>query len=175
MLYNLHSKPHTLDHHEKLDTHHPRTVWEIYTDSITQLKKRAAIFAKDPDTAVSYAIRTGKPFPLGEESIAKSPDASYSYAGNVLKKPFPLGEPAIAKNAERACLYALNILKKPFPLGEPAIAKNAEYARVYAIYVLKKPFPLGEPAIAKGEYSSGAYIKAFPQRRQAILELQKKP
>lgn len=148
MIYNLHSKPHTLDHHEKLETHHPKFVWKKYENNPRELKKREAAIAKD----ARY---------------------SYYYARNVLRKPFPLGEPAIAKETSYSHLYAYDVLKKPFPLGEPAIAKDASYSYFYAMDVLEKPFPLGEPVIAEDLNYYKEYIEEFPEREQAILELRK--
>lgn len=173
-IYNLHSNPGKLDYYEKLETHHPKYVWEKVKNNPKEQAKFESVLAKDPDTALSYATFTEKPFPLGEPAIATSFSASYNYAKNIVKGPWPLGEPAIATRAEKACLYALYILKKPFPLGEPVIAKDAAYSVFYAKRVLKKPFPPGEPAIAKNNNFYEDYLEIFPDREQAILELQKK-
>jgi lambda repressor-like predicted transcriptional regulator len=118
-LYNLHSEPETLDHHDTAFERVPRLVWEKYWDKSAELKKREEILAKDAKTA-------------------------YVYASSVLKGPFPAGEAAIAKDAWCAYLYARDVLQKPWPAGEAAIAKNASLAYSYALLVLEKPFPAGE-------------------------------
>ena len=97
-LYDLHSKPESLDHFEKATETNPDFFWEKYKKNKEELKKR-------------------------EKYIAKSAIHTYQYARDILKGPFPAGEEAIAKNAGFAKLYAKRVLKKDFYLNGKLIAK----------------------------------------------------
>ena len=76
-LYNLHSKPESLNFYEKVTETNPDFFWEKYINNPEELKKR-------------------------EKHIAKSPKHAYYYAQSILKGPFPLGEEAIAKDVVSA-------------------------------------------------------------------------
>ena len=123
-LYNLHSKPESLDHFEKVTDNNPDVFWEKYKNKPEELKKR-------------------------EKYIAKSAKYAYVYAKDVLKGPFPAGEEAIAKNAAHAYYYAKDVLKGPLPKGEAAMSKDEYFASEYAKNVLKKDFYLNDKLIAK--------------------------
>mgnify|MGYP003613337078 CR=1 FL=1 len=91
-LYDLHSKPESLDYFEKISDNNPAIFWEKYKNKPEELKKR-------------------------EKYIAKSPKFAYYYAQHVLFGPFPLGEKAISKDTDFARDYARDILKKDFYLN----------------------------------------------------------
>ena len=95
-LYNLHSKPESLDHFEKSAEINPDFFWKKYRDDKEELKKREKFIAKSAIYANLYAknILNG-PFPAGEEAIAK--DYAYVYTKSVLKKDFYLNGKLIAK------------------------------------------------------------------------------
>ena len=144
-IYNLHSKPESLDHFEKVTETNPAIFWDKYKDNKEELKKRQKHIAKSLKYAYRYAKDILKaPFPAGEEAIAKDYAKDYAYAyyyaRDVLKGPFPAGEEAIAKSAEYSYYYVRDVLKGPFPAGEEAISKDAGYAKLYAKRVLKKDF-----------------------------------
>jgi hypothetical protein len=107
-----------------------------------------AMIAKNPFTAVSYAMKHG-PFPEGEPAIATNAEYAQHYARYVLHDRFPAGEAAIAQDSKWAYRYAYDVLQGPFPAGEAAIATDAYYAYSYAYNLLDGPFPAGEPAIAR--------------------------
>ena len=123
-LYNLHSKPESLDHFEKVSENNPEVFWDKYKNKPEELKKREKYIAKDAYSSFLYArdILQG-PFPAGEEVIAKDARFAYYYTKEVLKGPFPAGEEAIAKDAKFASEYAKNVLKKDFYLNGKLIAK----------------------------------------------------
>ena len=123
-LYNLHSKPESLDHFEKVSENNPEVFWDKYKNKPEELKKR-------------------------EKYIVKYARFAYYYAKDTLKGPFPAGEEAIAKDAMFAYYYAREVLKGPFPAGEETIAKKTWYASQYAGAVLKKDFYLNDKLIAK--------------------------
>jgi hypothetical protein len=164
MIYELHSKPHTLKHHDKLDTHHPDYVWSRYEHDPIKLKQLEHLWAKSARYAYIYASETHRAFTAGEEAISKSTEYSYLYARDVLKGPFPAGEDAISQNSYNAYMYASYILKKPFPKGEPAISKHAKLALDYAKYVTRKPFPLAEKSIFQSDWNKRQYLEMFPER-----------
>ena len=140
-LYNLHSKPESLDHFEKVTANNPEVFWEKYKKNKEELKKREKYIAKSPKFAYQYATDILKrPFPTGEEAIAKSAEFSFYYAEDVLQGPFKLGEDVISKNAEFSFYYAEDVLQGPFKLVEEAISKDADSAKQYAKRVLKKDF-----------------------------------
>ena len=128
-LYNLHSKPESLDFYEKVTDNNPDFFWKKYKNKPEELKKR-------------------------EKYIVTSAKYAYQYARDVLKGPFPAAEAIIAKDAYYAYEYAQGVLKGPFPAGEEAIAKKTEYAYEYTKNILKGPFPLGEEAIASDKIST---------------------
>ena len=113
-LYQFHTNPKDIHGHDTMHEKKPEWILDNYKNKPKELKRR-------------------------EPELAKSPDAAYKYACNVLQGPFPAGEVAIAKDACYAWYYALEVLKKPFPAGEAAIAKNTGYAYHYALEVLKLP------------------------------------
>jgi hypothetical protein len=87
-LYNLHSKPEMLDHHDVAFERVPALVYEKYWREEAELQRREKILAKDPKIAYYYArcILNG-PFSAGETAIAKDQYRAYLYAEIVLKLP----------------------------------------------------------------------------------------
>ena len=116
-LYNLHTNPSDLAHHDVADTSVPVLFWDKYEKDHVELKRR-------------------------EAAIAKYPKYAYRYAMNILKGPFKAGEAVIAKDPRYAHLYARDVLKGPFKAGEAAIAKSRHYSGLYAENVLKHDFYL---------------------------------
>ena len=114
-IYNLHSKPESLDHFEKVTETNPAIFWDKYKNKPEELKKR-------------------------EKYIVTSAKYAYQYARDVLKGPFPAAEAIIAKDAYYAYQYARDVLNGPFPAGEEAIAKSGHMANPYVVDVLKKDF-----------------------------------
>ena len=114
----------------------PFLAWDKYRNNPEELKKREKMWARDPQTAYSYAkdVLKGQ-FELGEKAIAKDALNSYSYATQVLNSRFKLGEKAIAKSAKFSYLYAVDVVHGRFELGEPAIAKEALFQSKYENYV----------------------------------------
>jgi hypothetical protein len=56
------------------------------------------VFKLNYKTAIKYATVINAPFPEGEQAIAKSYNASFTYATKILKQRFPLGENKILKS-----------------------------------------------------------------------------
>ena len=125
-LYNLHSKPESLNFYEKVFETNPEFFWSKYKKNKKELKKK-------------------------EKYIVKSAQYSYYYALTILESQFPAGEEAISKDTRNAYLYAKYILNGPFPAGEEVIAKNISLANQYAENVLKKDFYFNGKLIAKYE------------------------
>jgi ketosteroid isomerase-like protein len=154
-LYDLHSKPASLDHYDAADEQFPELFFNKYRHYPAELKKREQYIAKSAKYSYLYAAYVIRgPFKAGEAAISKDSEYSYDYAAFVLKGPFKLGEPEIAKNAEYSFAYARLVLKGPFKAGEPTIAKTGDWSYFYAANVLKGPFKLGEAAISKTRYKS---------------------
>lgn len=152
-LYNFHSNPELLDHHDKSFDQVPHLVWEKYKRNPVELKKREDALAKNAQYAFAYAADIIKgPFPEGEDAIAKDAQYAYLYA-KCVKGPFPKGEDAIAKTATWSYHYAKDVLDGPFPKGEDAIAKDTQMAYFYAKDVLKGPFPKGADKILNGPWA----------------------
>lgn len=85
-----------------------------------------------PDIYLPTAFGSGNRLSSQQEKvIARNPDLSLIYAGEILGDEFPLGEPAIATNALLSYSYAVDVIHKPFPLGEPAIKTNELYWAKY--------------------------------------------
>jgi len=142
--------------------------WEAGKGGLTSL-------ATNSLASYTYARKNKKPFPKGEDAIAKGVYTSYNYATKVLNGPFPKGEKAISTNSEYSLMYSgLALGNKPFPEGEKAIAKNADMSVDYAKVILKGRFPEGEKAIAKDADASVNYAKyilkgRFPEGEDAIF------
>ena len=123
-LYNLHSKPESLDFYDTISETNPDFFWKKYRNNREELKKREKYIAKSPNNAFYYARDVLKgPFPAGEEVIAKNIDFAYYYVRDILKGPFPAGEEAISKDADSAFQYAKHALKKDFYFNSKLIAK----------------------------------------------------
>ena len=135
-LYNFHSNPELLDHHDKSFDQVPHLVWEKYKRNPVELKKREDALAKDAQYAYLYAKCVKGPFPKGEDAIAKTATWSYHYAKDVLDGPFPKGEDAIAKDTQMAYFYAKDVLKGPFPKGADKIL-NGPWAEDYRRLIKK--------------------------------------
>jgi hypothetical protein len=156
-LYNLHTDPKSLKHH---DFHHntvPDLFWDKYGNNPAELKKREQAIAKDPGYAVMYARDVIKrPWKPGEAAIAKDPltvlddgevnCVALDYAKHVLHGRFPAGEKVIASNPVTAYEYAKDVLHGRFPAGEKAIADDKDHtedcgiARDYARFIIKGPW-----------------------------------
>ena len=160
-LYDKHDAPKTIYGHEKMDTHVVDHFFDKYRDNLEELKKREKVIAKSTEHAYEYAMMTKKPFPAGEDAIAKNAVNSLYYAGGILKGRFPKGEKKIAEYPGYAFRYAQDVLEGPFKLGEDMISKNPEYAFKYAYYILKKKWPKGEAAINKDPYFRERYAREF--------------
>ena len=180
-LYSLHREPKTLHRHADRNTHVAQVFYRELVKTRAkpeEFKKREDAIAKDAMSSCDYAARIlDGPFPKGEDAIAKDAHYSYLYADEVIGGPWPKGEAAMAKNAGKAYIYARNVLKgQPFPKGEDAIAKDAYYAYYYAVEVIKGPWPKGEAAMAASTRATDlsnaeAYIKKFPERKEAMAKL----
>lgn len=59
MLYELHTKPESLVHHDKLDTRHPETVWKKYGNNPIELKKRESALTKNAEYTLFLLLRQG--------------------------------------------------------------------------------------------------------------------
>ena len=103
-------------------------------------KEAEAIFAMSSRWAYNYANEILKnSFPLGEKVIAVDGHYAYLYA-ELLNKPFPLGEEAIAKTAvlgNFAFHYSKNILKARFLLAEPYFQRiyKTKYEKLWGIKI----------------------------------------
>lgn len=88
-----------------------RALLSITTDH-SEFPELEAMISKSSGHAVSYAIKAGKRFALGEPVIATNTYASYDYARKVLKNRFLLGEPnIIVTSPSIACDYARHVIK----------------------------------------------------------------
>ena len=130
---------------------------------------------KNSEYAIKFAIHTRRPFPEGEDRIAKNGVDSYKYAYLALRGRFEKGEEAIAKDALMSLEYAERVLKgNRFLAGEPAIAKYGLTAALYVEKILKRDFPEAEAAIARKSHTSLQYAealgKAFPAGEKSIAE-----
>ena len=112
-LYNIHPDPENAPYREWAFENVPELVWDRFTrgigyfarengwrpkeEGIRELKKREAVFTKDPKYAFLYAkhVLKGR-FRAGEAALAKDPWYAWLYAHGVLKKRFPAGEITIA-------------------------------------------------------------------------------
>ena len=150
-LYQLHSNPKLLNHHDEAHEKVPFLFWDI-DDKLKKLKdftpEQYRNILKSSKYSYFYAkdILKGR-FQDGEKLIATNVSYACSYACYVLNGPFPLGEKIIATSAYNSLYYAINALEGPFPLGEPAIATDAYFAYRYAMDVLRGRFELGEKII----------------------------
>lgn len=147
-IYDLHNKPESLHLHDHADKNVPAVFYDKYKSKPEELKKR-------------------------EDAIAKS-NFACSYALYILKGPFPKGESTISKDPVQAYFYAKHIIKGPWPKGELCMSRDSEMAARYAMDILKEPWPKGEAAVAASKSDSAPYIKCFPERTEAILQLQKR-
>jgi hypothetical protein len=161
-LYNLHSDPKSLKHHDIHQETAPDLFWDKYRNNPAELKKREQYIAKNPKYAYLYAKDVIKgPWKPGEAAIAPKPVFAYAYARDVIKGPWKPGEAAIAKSPtiiidggevyNYALDYADHVLHGRFPAGEKIIASNPVTAYYYALEVLHGRFPAGEKAIADDE------------------------
>ena len=106
-LFKLAELPQDLDYFKEQD-YIPIVLWEKLEGlPFAEFKKYERVWARDPDTAYTYALILNGPFPLGEAIIAKSASHSYWYARYVLSNSFPLGEDAISKENYYATLYEI--------------------------------------------------------------------
>ena len=189
-LYDLHDKPHELDHYKRsreipqiLVSGVKREIYSyggIKDSTVKAIEDKEHILAKDADSAYHYYIahhdKRGKRWPEAEPAMAKDGWVSLEYARS-LGKRFPEGEDAIAKDPQQSLAYANEIIKGRWPIGEKAIATNALTALEYSIFLTHKPFPAGEDAIATDGYKSLEYAKLvlhgrFKNGEKAILELE---
>lgn len=148
-LYNLHDRPKSLHGHDRADKEVGFVVYDKYKHDEKALEndERKKAMAKYPTHAYQYAMTTGKPFPEGEDAIAKHPFYAGRYARYILKGAFPKGEDAIATDPDEAFHYAA-LLDKPFIKGE---AKMDLQAKSYLTRM-----------------SSEQYVKKFPERAKHI-------
>lgn len=94
-----------------------------------------------------------------EHAVGKSAKYSYNWAMNILdKKPFPEGEEAIARNPNLSMQYAWYIIKGKWEKGEDAIATDAWQSVRYAQFVLGGRFPKGEEIIKTDSMAHKSYI-----------------
>ena len=92
-LYQLHSDPKSLDHHDLMHETNPMFFFTGYNTRVAGEKAKYIAMLKSK-----------------EKCIAKSAKYSYEYV-HITNKPFPLGEPVIATNADISRRwYAENIL-----------------------------------------------------------------
>ena len=96
--------------------------------------------AKFATSSLRYALKTERPFVLGEEAISSNPVTSLKYAVSILNGRFHQGEEAISKDGQLSYKYATKVLNDVFPLGEPAIAKDSKLSYHYAKDVVKGRF-----------------------------------
>lgn len=148
-LYNLHDKPESLHGHKRADKEVGSVVYDKYKHDEKALEDsdRKKAMSKYPTHAYQYAMTTGKPFPEGEDAIAKNPSYALRYAMYILKGPFPKGEDAIAKIADESYQYS-QLIGKPFPKGEANMDLNSKS------YLTK--------------FHSEQYVKKFPERAKHI-------
>jgi len=95
---------------------------------------------KDPELTYMYAekITKRKIKKEWEDIIIQDPYYSYLYSLRILDKPFPKGEETIAKNGFYSFQYASNVLIDRFILGEEAIIKDKYYYLEDYIKFLKR-------------------------------------
>ena len=140
-----------------------------------QMASLIDVFKDNGNYAIKFALHTRRPFPEGEEAIARDANNSYIYAVGVLRGRFEKGEAAIAQEPGLSVSYAVNVLKgNRFLAGEPAIAKNGHAAADYVESVLKRDFPEAEAEISKYGSASFQYAealgKAFPAGEAEIAK-----
>lgn len=164
-----------------------------------QLAKREDAIAKSAMHSFLYASEIlRQPFPKGEAALTKNTDYAFMYAKYVLQGPFPKGEDAISKSGYYSFNYAM-LTDKRFDKGEKSILSNGDqavnYAAIflnnrwpelehvilagkrpavavaYAQRVLKKPWPEAEPLINTSIGFRSAYLKIFPERKDALLKI----
>ena len=129
-----------------------------------------------PYVALQYVLtHVKKPWPEGEEVIAKDPLTALDYSIKVLKSPFPAGEPAIASTADTAIRYASVIIKGRWKLGERVILTRPAAVLKYIATVVKKRWPAGERVIIKNpklavKYASSFLRKRWPEAEEVIAK-----
>lgn len=123
-LYQLHTNPKSLKHHDDAHENVPKLAWVSVINADTsskerveEMKRKEHVWAKDPSTAFSYASWTNRPFPLGEKALAKNAEYAFRYATRITKKRFPEAEKEIAES-NFAYDYTMAIIKGRWPIAE---------------------------------------------------------
>ena len=115
------------------------------------------LFGFDKPKKMFLAMTRGVGEPkYDEEDVTKNPNLAYDYA-IFMNKPFPEGEDAIAKSAKYSMLYAKHLNVGRWEKGEPAIIKNPHYAVMYTVLVLKRRWEEAEPYIKSNDYEYDRY------------------
>ena len=158
-LYNFYKNPKELNGYKDRIYFIPTEAYDVLMLSKNkELKDRDKLekcISSDAALSFYYANHLlQRPFPKGEDAIAKNINFAYRYANEVLKGPFPKGEDTISEFPEQSFHYAYFVLKAPFPKGEDAIARSAQCAYSYAVNVLKGPFPKGERVIKHDTFAN---------------------
>ena len=106
-LYNLHSKPETLDNFNN-SLKVPDVAFKMVTSSLAKYEEKADIrkaidtISKVPEMAYEYALYNlrGKRFKKAEPAIMKHPEFAYKYAADILNKPWPEAEQYIKQDSK---------------------------------------------------------------------------
>ena len=140
-LYQFHSQPKSLNHHDDAHSILPELFWPrtwgraFSNENKTFLKSKEKYIAKNAKYSYEYANFLQKPFKLGESAIATNAFCSYAYAYNILHKSFKLGEKVISTDTYYSFIYAKHVLLNRFKLGEAVISKDLTYCLEYNKYL----------------------------------------
>lgn len=136
-LFNLHTSPELLKHHDLAYEKIPFLAWEKHVGDERQIRKREHLWAREADKAVMYAMHFlhGR-FKKGEPAILKDSFWARVYANEVIKGPWPEAEDIIATSAYDSFVYAQQVLKARFKKGEDTI-RNSRYNDAYVSWLLR--------------------------------------
>ena len=125
-LYKLHNNPTSLKHHDKANDNIPDVFYDnMHKNPGDETKRKIAIGKSKFHTEDHIQLKHEfKPFPEGENTIAKHPDLSFYYARDNIKRRFPEAEPAIIKDEQWAKPYMIEVIKGPWPEAKDAINKS---------------------------------------------------
>jgi len=140
----------------------------IYEPILKQSAKYSFLYAKSMKSRYSGFI------PPVEDAVTKSARYSYDWAMEILnKKPFPKGEDVIAKSPKYAMMYAWYVIEGKWPKGEDAIAKDATQSLRYAMFVLGGRFEKGEENMKKSRMIYNDYLNTLKRMEEEKIEYEK--
>jgi lambda repressor-like predicted transcriptional regulator len=139
-LYNFHSEPKSLIHHDEAHEFVP----ELFVDT----RYGSVRFPQELSNTQ-----------LG--ALSRVPKLAYYYAKNVLKRRWPEAEPYIMKDPVSAYLYTKAVIDGPWPEAEKYILQHANTALAYATNILRKRWPEAEAILKTNDDLWVAYVDHF--------------